>query len=93
MGTFGIFCIFFETGTVTTLLNFVLWDFNKLSIEIIFSEPVLTYCLSIYSNLEMSLDSTDEGEVQHYAYMVLRILPPFHIGIALLGLLTEPFLK
>ncbi len=46
VGTFGIFCIFFET---------------------------------------------DEGEVHHYAYMVLRILPPFPIGIALFGILNEPF--
>ena len=40
----------------------------------------------------MSSDSTYEGEVQHYAYMVLRIFPPFPIEIALFGLLTEPFL-
>ena len=40
----------------------------------------------------MSSDSTDEGEVQHYAYMVLRTFPPSPTEIALIGLLTEPFL-
>jgi hypothetical protein len=40
----------------------------------------------------MSSDSTDEGEIQHHAYMVLRIFPPSLTEIALFGLLTEPFL-
>jgi hypothetical protein len=38
----------------------------------------------------MSLDSTDEGEVPHYAYLVLRIRPPFTTEIALFRLLTKP---
>ena len=40
----------------------------------------------------MSSESTDEGEVQHYAYMVLRTFPPSPTKMALIGLLTEPFL-
>jgi hypothetical protein len=32
----------------------------------------------------MSSDSTDEGEVPRYAYLVLRIFPPFPTGIAVL---------
>ncbi len=38
----------------------------------------------------MSSDSTHEGEVPHYAYLVLRIFSPFSTKIALLRLLTEP---
>ena len=38
----------------------------------------------------MSLESTDEGEVPHYAYMVLRIFPPFTTEIVLFRLLTKP---
>jgi hypothetical protein len=38
----------------------------------------------------MSSDSTYEGEVPHYAYLVLRIFPPFSTEIELLGLLIEP---
>jgi hypothetical protein len=38
----------------------------------------------------MSSDSTDEGEVPHYAYLVLRICPPFTTEIALFRLLTKP---
>ena len=48
------------------------------------SEPVSTYCLSIPSYLEMSSDSIDEGEVPHYAYLVLRIFPLFPTKIAVL---------
>jgi hypothetical protein len=32
----------------------------------------------------MSSESTDEGEVPHYAYLVLRIFPPFPTEIAVL---------
>jgi hypothetical protein len=32
----------------------------------------------------MSSDSTDEVEVPHYAYLVLRIFPPFPTEIAIL---------
>ena len=32
----------------------------------------------------MSSNSKDEGEVPHYAYMVLRLFPPFTTEIALL---------
>ena len=32
----------------------------------------------------MSLDSTDEGEVPHYAYLVLIMCPPFPTEIAVL---------
>ncbi len=32
----------------------------------------------------MSSESTDEGEVPHYAYLVLRIFPPFPTKIAVL---------
>jgi hypothetical protein len=46
--------------------------------------------MSITSYLDMSSDSTHEGEVPHYAYVVLRIIPPFSTEIALLGLLIEP---
>ena len=38
---------------------------------------------------EMSSDSTDEREVPHYAYLSLRIFPPFPTEIALFGILTE----
>jgi hypothetical protein len=38
----------------------------------------------------MSSDSTDEGEVPHYAYMVLRIFPLLPTEIALFRLLSEP---
>ena len=38
--------------------------------------------MSSTSYLEMSSDSTDEGEVSHYAYMVLRMFPPFPTKIA-----------
>ena len=38
----------------------------------------------------MSLDSTDKGEVPHYAYLVLRIFPPFPTELELFGLLTKP---
>jgi hypothetical protein len=49
------------------------------------------YCLSTPSYLEMSSDSIDEGEVPHYAYLVLRIFPPFPTEIALFEIiLTEP---
>jgi hypothetical protein len=37
----------------------------------------------------MSSDYAHEGEVPHYAYLVLRIFPPFSTEIALLGFLTE----
>jgi hypothetical protein len=37
----------------------------------------------------MSSDSTDEREVPHYAYLSLRIFPPFPTEIALFGILTE----
>jgi len=37
----------------------------------------------------MSLDSAKEGECPYYAYLVLRIFPPFPTEIALFGLLTE----
>ena len=41
----------------------------------------------------MSLDSTDEGEFPHYAYLVLRIVPPLPTEIALSGyLLNRSFL-
>ncbi len=40
----------------------------------------------------MSSNSIDEGEVQHYAYMVLRTFPHSPTEMALIGLLTEPFL-
>ena len=38
----------------------------------------------------MSSDSTDEGELLHYAYLVLKIFPPFPTEIRLLWLPTEP---
>jgi hypothetical protein len=38
----------------------------------------------------MSSDSTDEGEVPYYAYLVLKIFPPFTTEMALFRLLTEP---
>jgi hypothetical protein len=38
----------------------------------------------------MSSDSIDEGEVPHYAYLVLRIFPQVPAEIALFRLLTEP---
>ena len=38
----------------------------------------------------MSSDSTDEVEIPHYAYLMLRIVPPFTIEIALFRLLTKP---
>jgi hypothetical protein len=38
----------------------------------------------------MSSDSTDEGEVPHYAYLVIRIFPPFTTEIGLFRLLNEP---
>jgi hypothetical protein len=40
----------------------------------------------------MSSDSTDEGEVSHYAYLVLRIFPPFTTEIAFFWLLTKPLI-
>ena len=38
----------------------------------------------------MSSDSTDEGKVSHYAYLVLRIFPPLPTEISLFRLLVEP---
>ena len=38
----------------------------------------------------MSSDSTDEGEVSHYAYLLIRIFPPVPTEIALFRLLTKP---
>jgi hypothetical protein len=38
----------------------------------------------------MSSDSTDEEEVPHYAYLVLRTFPTFPTEIALFGILVEP---
>jgi hypothetical protein len=32
----------------------------------------------------MSLDSTEEAETRHYAYLVLRVFPPFRTEIAIL---------
>ena len=46
--------------------------------------------MSTRSYLEMSSDSTHEGKVPHYAYLMLRIVPSFSTKIALLGLLNEP---
>ena len=40
----------------------------------------------------MSSDSADEGEVLHYAYLVLRIFPPLPTEIALFRLLTKPLI-
>ncbi len=40
--------------------------------------------MSTPSYLEMSSDSTYEGEVPHYAYLVLRIFQPFPTEIAVL---------
>ena len=42
------------------------------------------YCLSQPSNLEMSSDSTEEAETSHYAYLVLRVFPPFPTEIEIL---------
>jgi hypothetical protein len=38
----------------------------------------------------MSSDSTDEGELLHYAYLVLKIIPPFSAEFAPLRLPIEP---
>ena len=38
----------------------------------------------------MSSDSTDEGKVWDYAYLVLKIFPPFPTEIGLLWLPVEP---
>ncbi len=40
--------------------------------------------LSLIIFLRMSSESTDEGEVPHYAYLVLRIFPTFPIEITFL---------
>jgi hypothetical protein len=46
--------------------------------------------MSTPSYLEMASDSIDEGEVPHYAYLVLRIFPPLPTEIALFRLHTKP---
>ena len=38
----------------------------------------------------MSSDSTDEGKLLHYAYLVLKIFPPFPTEIAPFRLPNEP---
>jgi hypothetical protein len=38
----------------------------------------------------MSSDSTAEGELLHFAYLVLKIFPPFPTEIGLFLLPTEP---
>ena len=40
--------------------------------------------MSTPSYLELSSDSRDEGEAPHYAYLVLRIFPPFPTVVAVL---------
>ena len=42
------------------------------------------YCLSQLSNLEMSSDTTKENEIPHFAYLVLRDVPPYPTEIAVL---------
>ena len=42
------------------------------------------YCLSQPSNLGISSDSIEEAETPHFAYLVLRVFPPFPIEIAIL---------
>ena len=42
------------------------------------------YCLSQPSNLDMSSDSTEEAEIPHFAYLVLRVVPPFPTKVVVL---------
>ncbi len=64
------------------------WNFDKMSIEIVFSNrlfDIYIYCLSQPSNLEMSSDSIDEEDIPHFAYyLVLRVYPPFPTKIVIL---------
>ena len=41
-------------------------------------------CTSQPRNLEMSSDSTDEGESPRFAYLLLRVFPPFPTEIVVL---------
>jgi len=66
------------------LLNYYILGISRIVYRNCLSEPVSTYCMSTPSYLEMSSDSTDEGGVPHYAYLVLTIFPPFPIEIAVL---------
>ena len=73
------------------LLNYwIYWNFDKTVYRnYLGTTNCSIYCLSQLSNLEMSSDSTEEAEISHFAYLVLRIVPSFPTKIVVLCHHTE----